>query len=177
MDIFYRTDVKTASRLNRNEKLVFLVYLARYYRLLLVSATHLPNNCKRALSASYVVFLNKLVRIFAYFPALYESVVLELRFEVSFKHHVFFEGIVEYKTVLMSVLGDVAHLTLVALSHLRVHKVVSAQLYLSARGFFKSRQRIDKLRLSVPVDSGNTAYLARAYIERHILHRLALAYS
>ena len=76
--------------------------------------------------------------------------------------------------MLVPVFGDVAHAVLRALADGRVGNVLAAERDLACRLLLKARQRVDKLRLAVALDTGKTDNLAPAHLKVHVLDGVIL---
>ena len=70
----------------------------------------------------------------------------------------------------MSVFRDMRHAGSASLSNRSTGNIRPAKSNLACGGFLKSGKAVDKLRLTVAVDSGNTYDFAFSHIERNILH-------
>ena len=76
--------------------------------------------------------------------------------------------------MLVPVFGNVAHAVLRALADGHVGNVLAAERDLARRLLFKARQRVDKLRLAVALDTGKTDNLAPAHLKVHVLDGVIL---
>ena len=73
----------------------------------------------------------------------------------------------------MPILGDVAH-TLSTATDAGVGDILAAQRHRAAIALIQAGERVNELRLSVAVDTGDTEYLASACIKADVVHGVAL---
>ena len=76
-------------------------------------------------------------------------------------------GEVQHQTVLVPVLGDVAHV-LAAVADGGMGDVLAAQGDVAAAGFFQAGEAVDELGLAVAVDARDAHDLARAHLKAHV---------
>ena len=86
--------------------------------------------------------------------------MLELRLIIALQHEVLLERIVEHETVLVAILGNMAHASERALTDGSVGDVLAAERDLAAGRLFETGERVDKLALAVAVDTGDADDLA-----------------
>ena len=118
MDIFDCANVQTSCRLHRNEQIVRSVEFSCNDCFLLVAARHAARFRNRTLSASYVEFVDKSFGIFSQLVEFDKTALLELRCEITLKHHVLFKRVVEHKTVFVAIFWNMAHSVCVAMSYI-----------------------------------------------------------
>ena len=132
-------------------------------RFLLVSAGHRTRNGNRALSASYVEFVDKSVRVLPYFLKPDKTAFLEFGFEITLQNHILFERIVENKSVLMPVFRNVRYAVNVSVPYAFIGYFFVFKINLTFFRLFKSGQRVYELGLPVSVDTCYTNYFAGSY--------------
>ena len=102
--------------------------------------------------------------------------VLELRLPVALQDHIVSQRIVQHQTVLMAILGNMAHAGLGALTDGCIRDVPALQPDRAAGRLFESRDAVDQLALAVAVNTGDADDLARADIEADAAHGVILVY-
>ena len=102
------------------------------------------------------------------------GLVREFRLKIALEHQIVLERIIEHQTVLVPVLGDVAHAHHAALPDGSVGNILAAQANLSAHHRLQTGQAVDQLRLAVAVDAGDADDLAAPDVERNAAHGVIL---
>ena len=105
--------------------------------------------------------------------ALYKAEVLEAVLFIGLEHHILLKGEIENETVLVPVLGNVAHIAAAAADR-GLGDVLAAEGDRSGAHPVKAGETVDKLGLSVSVDTGYADDLARADGERNVVNGVAL---
>ena len=110
MDILNGAHVQAAGGLDGNEQLRVLVNLPGHDGLLLVAAGHAAGHGDRPLAGADIVLVDEAVGVVPDGFALQKARLAdELRPKIPLEHHVVLQGVVQHQTVLVPVLGDVAH--------------------------------------------------------------------
>ena len=172
MNVLDRAHVQSAGRLNGHEQWGVLVQLAGDDGLLLVSARHAAHDGEGPLAAAHVELLDQPVGVGAHLVLSDKAALLELRLPVALQHQVFLQRVVQNQTVLVPVLGDVAHAGLAALTDGRVGNFLSAEADAARAHRLKAGQSRHELGLPVALDARQAHDLARAHLKRHVLDRV-----
>ena len=101
-----------------------------------------------------------------------KSMLLEFWSPVSLKDHILFQAIIQHQAMLMPVFRDMAHARLGTIPNGSMGDILTAEGNGSACDILKASQSLDKLTLSITINTGDTDDLATAYIERNVLYRI-----
>ena len=112
-----------------------LIDLAGDDSLLLVAARHTAGDGGRALTTAHIVLLDEPLGIVEDGPFLNKAVVLELRLPIALQDHIVSQRIVQHQTVLMAILGNMAHAGLGALTDGCIRDVPASSLIVPPVGF------------------------------------------
>ena len=96
--------------------------------------------------------------------------MLELRLPVALQHEVVLERIVQHQSVFVPVLRDVAHAELAALADRGACDVVPLQPDRAGARTFQPGQRVDELRLAVPLYAGQADDFAAPHGKGGVFH-------
>ena len=99
--------------------------------------------------------------------------VFKARLVEALEHHVLLECEVEHEAVLVAVFGNVAHV-LAAVADRGMRDILAAEGDRAGGRLVKACQAVDKLRLTIAVDTGDADDLARADGEGNVVHGVAL---
>jgi len=108
MNVFDRSDVQSARRLNRNKEIRILVDFACKDRFLLIAAGHASDDGIRALPGPHIVLLYQRICIFPDCIFFDKSELLEFRFPIPLQNHVLCKRIIQYETIFMAVFRNMA---------------------------------------------------------------------
>ena len=99
--------------------------------------------------------------------------VFKARLVEALEHHVLLECEVEHEAVLVAVFGNVAHV-LAAVADRGMRDILAAEGDRAGGRLIKACQAVDKLRLTIAVDTGDADDLSRADGEGNVVHGVAL---
>ena len=81
--------------------------------------------------------------------------ILEPRLHIGLQHHILLQAVIQHKTVLMTILRNMAHTGQASLADTAAGYLFSTKSDLSAACLLQTGQTMDQLSLSVSVDTGN----------------------
>ena len=126
VNILNRAHVQSARGLHRHDERHIPIQLARHDGLLLIAARHTAHDGVRALSGAHVVLLDQLLGVFAHRAEADKAVIFKALFLIALEHHVLRQRVIEDQSVLVTILGDVAHARGAAGAHGGMGNIVPA---------------------------------------------------
>ena len=170
MNKLHCRNVKASGRLCGNQDLRLSRHFSGQHHLLLVASGETSRR-RGVTGGLHIVFFNHFTGVLINLVVVDPAASAELLISMSFQNHVVGKAHIQRHSLLMAILGDMAHTLADSVPDGSPAHIPVKELHLSIRDLTKSGHRLDYLRLAVSIHSGNCNDFPFVYSQVNIVQK------